>query len=297
MCLSLIERTHTLTKLVTPTSDRTFYFGLNMPKRKTHGRLTCKTEPEEMSVPYSPTPQRPLQVGATPVGTAPHAQSLKLPEFWEASPAAWFAHTESQFDLHGVADDNRRYHHVVTALPSSVATRIVGLLTRPPALDKYTTLKTQLLYNFSLSNAERADELFALNGLGGREPSQLMEHMLALLGDNEPGFLFTHLFLRQLPVSVRSALADVPVGDLRAFAIEVDKFWIAQRGSGGSSPIPAYTSPAPHVRKNKTANVGPSCPVQRPDVCFYHERFGDRATKCRQPCSFAVQGNALAGAR
>ena len=266
-----------------------FFYGLDMPKKKSRGLLACKSEDsDETPAPSSPPPRHPH------LGTPPHTPPLKLPEFWETSPAAWFAHTESQFDLHGIVDDDRRYHHVVAALPSSVATKIVGLLTRPPAHGKYGTLKSQLLYNFSLSDTKRVEELFALNGLGGRKPSQLMEHMLALLGDNEPGFLFTHLFLRQLPVSVRSALADVPVEDLRAFAMEADTFWIAQRSA---SPVSAYASPAPHVRRDKKVAVGSDRPSQRPGVCFYHERFGDRATKCRQPCSFVVQGNAQAGAR
>ena len=177
-----------------------------MPKKKTRAASNAgSNEDYEPGSPGTPESRGSRQATGFPMDNAPRAPLVKLPEFWEASPAAWFAHTESQFDLHGIDDDNRRYHHVVAALPSSVATRIVGLLSHPPALAKYAALKSQLLYNFSLSDAERADELFALNGLGARKPSQLMEHMLALLGDHAPGFLFAQLFLRQLPVAVKTA--------------------------------------------------------------------------------------------
>ena len=257
-----------------------------MPKKKS--RVACKSEPEDTEI--STTFARCHASAAGPSSEAPRAAVLKLPEFWEASPAAWFAHTESLFDLHGVEDDNRRYHHVVSALPSSVATRIVGLLTHPPAFEKYAALKSQLLYNFGLSDTERADELFGLNGLGARKPSQLMEHMLALLGDHTPGFLFTQLFLRQLPVAVRSVLAGMPTTDLRALAMEADKVYIAQRGASALVSMHAPPTPQPMVRGGVAANR-PGRPARRSALCFYHERFGDRATKCRQPCSFTGQGN------
>ena len=287
-----------ISTLVTLTLNRT-PFGSRMPKRKT--RITCNAEAkEDYERSASATPESCYSRQATgfPMDyvNAPRAPLVKLPEFWDASPAAWFAHTESQFDLYGVNDDNRRYHHVVAALPASVATRIVGLLSQPPAGDKYAALKFQLLYNFSLSDAERADELFALNGLGARRPSQLMEHMLALLGDHAPGFLFIQLFLRQLPVAVRTALAGVPTGDLRAFAREADKFYIAQRSSG-SGPSVFYTSSAPPATGGRDAAARVGRPPREHGLCFYHERFGNKATKCRQPCSFAEQGNAQAGVR
>ena len=41
---------------------------------------------------------------------------IKLPEFWEFSPTAWFAQTEAQFAIRDVTDDTTRYYHVVSAL-------------------------------------------------------------------------------------------------------------------------------------------------------------------------------------
>lgn len=68
-----------------------------------------------------------------------------------------------------------------------------------PADNKFALLKTHPLKTFELSDAKRAPFLFSLYGLWDGKPSELMDRMLNLLGDNCIGFLFTQLFMRQLP--------------------------------------------------------------------------------------------------
>ncbi|KAL1264200.1 hypothetical protein QQF64_004555 [Cirrhinus molitorella] len=128
-----------------------------------------------------------------------NAVTLKLPEFWESSASAWFAQTEAQFALREITADATKYYYVVSALSSLTASRVVSLLKNPPAAEKYDALKTHLLKTFELSDAERASRLFSLQGLGDSKPSELMDRMLDLLSEHKPDFLFTQLFLRQLP--------------------------------------------------------------------------------------------------
>ena len=59
--------------------------------------------------------------------------TLKLPEFWESSASAWFAQTEAQFALRDITADTTKYYYVVSALGSSMASRVVSLLKNPPA--------------------------------------------------------------------------------------------------------------------------------------------------------------------
>jgi len=75
--------------------------------------------------------------------------------------------------------------------------------------------------------------LLSLNGLGDSEPSELMDTMLALLGRHRPDFLFQELFLQQLPLPVRAALANTAITDCRELAEEADKFffWLANRAT------------------------------------------------------------------
>ena len=113
-----------------------------------------------------------------------HAVSLKLPEFWEQHAAVWFAQAEAQFAIRRITEDETKYYYVVAALSNSTATRVVSLLQDPPDDDKYVTLKGLLLETFEMSEGERARRLLSLTGLGDSKPSELMDHMLALLGEH-----------------------------------------------------------------------------------------------------------------
>ena len=70
-----------------------------------------------------------------------------------------------------------------------------------------------MLRIFELSLAERAGRLLDIAGLGDRKPSEHMEMMLNLLGEEEPNFLFKELFLRHMPPHVRTALANSTARD------------------------------------------------------------------------------------
>lgn len=119
-----------------------------------------------------------------------YAATVKLPDFWQHNPRAWFQHIEAQFQLRGITQDITKYFHVVA--------RALVLLEAPPVTGTYGTLKTFLLRLVELSELEKADRLLSLNGLGDGKPSELMERMLAVLGSADPALLFTHIFMRQL---------------------------------------------------------------------------------------------------
>lgn len=233
-----------------------------------------------------------------------NAVTLKLPEFWESSASAWFAQTEAQFALRDITADATRYYYVVSALGNTTASRVVSLLKNPPETEKYDTLKAHLLKTFELSDAERASRLFSLQGLGDSKPSELMDRMLDLLGEHRPDFLFVQLFLRQLPSTVRAALANTTITDCRELAGEADKFFLASQGQCVMAALPAHIAPAvdstlvaaTSSRQLHSSNQRQfSSPQQSSDLCFYHAKFGPKALKCRAPCKFGGSGNARAG--
>ncbi|XP_034459925.1 uncharacterized protein LOC117772693 [Hippoglossus hippoglossus] len=241
---------------------------------------------------------------------AVHAVALKLPEFWEASASAWFAQTEAQFALRDITADTTRFYYVVSALGSSTASRVVSLLKHPPAMDKYEALKAHLLKTFELSDAERASRLFSLQGLGDSKPSELMDHMLDLLGEHSPHFLFTQLFLRQLPSQVRAALANTTITDCRQLAEEADKSFVASQeryvmaaflaphGDPVTMEDSTLIAATSSRRQQSSGRQQPSGPQQSSSgLCFYHEKFGPKAYRCRPPCRFGGSGNARAGAQ
>lgn len=209
--------------------------------------------------------------------------AIKLPTFWTSNPAVWFAQAEAQFALRGISQDDTKYYHVVAALDSATATRAMSILTAPPNMQKYDSIKMFLTSAYSLTEAERASALLSLNGLGDSKPSELMDHMLSLLGDHQSCFIFKQIFLQQLPDHVRAPLANSTIGDCRSLAYEADKFFISAKSQHISNVIPS--------QQNE--------PVD--SLCWYHHRFGNTAKKCNPTCKYFAkfnstkQGNAKAG--
>ena len=167
--------------------------------------------------------------------------TLKLPDFWEQNASAWFAQAEAQFAIKDITADENKFYHVVASLTSATAGRVVSLLERPPARNKYATLKAHLLDTFGLSESERARQLLSLPALGDSKPSERMDHMLALLGDHQPCFIFKEIFLQQLLDQVRLALPNTTITDFRQLARRQIRF------SLGKSVFQPRPPPVPPV--------------------------------------------------
>ena len=212
-------------------------------------------------------------------------QTVKLPELWLSDVPAWFLHVEALFRLRGVDDDNSKYFLVVAALDQESTRKAMTLLSAPPANGKYDSLKNLLLRRYSLSPAERADKLLNLPGLGDRSAVDLMDAMLSLLGSDDGGFLFPHLFLRQLPQHVRAALANSPqlsAGNYRGLAEEADRVLLASRG-----PV----APTLHLSA-AVSSVGSKQRRSSSSLCYYHRKYGKKARSCVPPCTFDKPGYA-----
>ena len=134
------------------------------------------------------------------------------------SPAVWLQQAEAQFAVRNVTADNTKYHYGVAAFDQATALRVIGVLEDPPQHNKYDNLKQRLTDIFGLSRRQRADQLLdiGLHSLGDRQPSQLMDEMLALLGSHKPCMLFESIFLRCMPEDIRLQLATSSFDDLIA---------------------------------------------------------------------------------
>ncbi|KAL4008971.1 hypothetical protein ACER0C_002823 [Sarotherodon galilaeus] len=205
-----------------------------------------------------------------PPAAAAFAVPLELPDFWLHDPPSWFVHVEAQFALRGISADDTKYHQVVASL-DPLATR------------------------------QRAEKLLSLSGLGGGTALELMERMLSFLGPDDGGFLFTHIFLRQLPAAVRAGLANSPLlgmKDYRSLAEEADRILLATRALHDHDLVPASPA-APSTSPLTCPDVSAPSLVAKVaaqrhrgrDLCFYHQRFGPRARRCLLPCAFPTLGH------
>lgn len=208
---------------------------------------------------------------------------LKLPTFWADNPETWFAQAESQFATRNITVDETKFHHVVAVLDGETAVHANTILLNPPATEKYKAIKDFLTSTYGLTEAERAEKLLTMDELGTRKPSKLMSTILHLYGPTQPSFLVKHIFLRALPEKLRQSLASVKMEDLRELAKEADRL-------------------APMVERQVFQATDPGVdaaqrrPPKKDGLCFYHARFGARATRCRKPCTWSA-GNGSANSQ
>ena len=217
-----------------------------------------------------------------------HAVSLKLPTFWTSQPEVWFAQAEAQFNLRGITTDDTKYFYVLAALDQQTATRLLDLISQPPADNKYRTLKDRLISTFGLSKYERASRLLHFRPLGDSKPSALMDEMLALLGDHPPCLLFEQLFLERLPEDIRIQLVDSKMDDHRQLAKRADALWSSRNMESNTNAVQRR----PPARQQQTKSKAP-VPSTDNRLCYYHRTFGEAARQCRQPCTWL--GNEKAG--
>ena len=234
------------------------------------------------------------------------AVSLKLPNFWASQPRAWFIQSEAQFALRGITEDSTKYAYVVAALDQRTAERLLDILEDPPAKSKYQKLKDRLLSTFSLTQRQRASRLLGMSGLGDRRPTEMMDEMLALLGDHKPCFLFEELFRQQLPAEVRMSLEYADFSDPRATAQLADRMLENRPQLSVASVQPPEAVEAAVRPDNAMRKGGRAARPSRNDdpCCYFHRKFGIRARRCSPPCSFrdqaqlcSPQGNEPAGRR
>jgi hypothetical protein len=199
--------------------------------------------------------------------------AIKLPSFWCEQPTVWFNHIEALFFLKKITDDSAKYYHVVASLDQATATRLMDTLSNPPRNGKYDGLKTRLEKTYGLTRRDRASRLLHIRGLGDRKPSELMDEMLALLAGHELCLLFEEIFLEKMPEDIRIQLVNEDFTNPRQVAELADKMWASRSST--------------FLHKVVKPNNG-----SKSALCYYHERFGTKATKCQLPCSFAGNGQA-----
>lgn len=254
---------------------------------------------------------------------------IKLAPFFDKNPDLWFIIAESQFELHKSMKDDDKFNHTLSALPQDVALSVFDILKNPKTGSKYDSLKKALIERHSLSNEKRLDNLLSnINEIGDLSPSEFFRVMSHQAGDSEliDKELIKRIWLKRLPQCLRTSVAawaDKPVDEILPIA---DKIWeVTQPGGivaetsfkttaqtsgqtltpterrltkeiseikklltrfelsnrGRDNRIPNSKSRTRSVSRNRNNN----------NFCYFHNKFGNKARNCRQPCSFKTTDN------
>lgn len=244
--------------------------------------------------------------------------SVKLPSFWPGDVELWFSLCEAEFDACGVKRQETMFGHIARTLPPEIAQEVRDLIVTRPATSQYDTLKAAVIKRTSVSEQRRLRQLLSEEELGDRKPSQLLRQMRQLLGTRTfDESLLRQLFLQRLPTHAQSILAaSRPTLALEDVAELADQILDVQPAS---HPIAAISTPQRSTQDrldrleatvkrledrlsslsltrgsrdrshSRSRDRSPDTPG---DVCWYHRKFGAKASKCNSPCSFSGNGPA-----
>ena len=261
------------------------------------------------SPPALPTPPRHLA-----------GVSAKLPSFWPGDVELWFSLCEAEFDACGITRQETMFGHVARTLPPEIAQEVRDLIVKRPATNPYTALRDAVIKRTSVSEQRRLRQLLSDEDIGDRKPTQLLRRMRQLLGSRQfEEALLRELFLQRLPAHAQSILAaskdTMPLEDLAELAdriLDVQPQTRAVAAVAAKKPDSELCDRLDRLElavkriENRLSSLATQGPRGRsfsrrrennPDAtsdshCWYHRKFGDQATKCNPPCSFAGNGPA-----
>ena len=233
-----------------------------------------------------------------------HSVAVNLPPFWPDNIETWLIQSESQFHLKGVTVSQTKFDHVVQSMSQTDAIKVLDLIRAPPHDDPYGHLKNRLLRMYGLTNYSRFEAISSLSCSEDMLPSALVKDAISSTSWSRGMFFLRGAFLKHLPADVRSHL--VHDNTLALCADEIHQSRVSSDStvnhvSSAPDDYPVLAVRAPYVsreRSQRSPTPGP-CP-RRPsappsasrhsdshDLCWYHQNHGDRAQKCRAPCSWS----------
>lgn len=271
----------------------------------------------------TPTPP-PMPGTSTTIELSAISLAAKIPEFWQDQPRLWFLQVEAIL-AQQKAGDQSNYNMVIAKLGKQAIQQVADILEKPPAENKYETLKTRLLSVYEETEAKRLQQLMSDMELGDQRPSQLMRRMRDLARDKIPDDTLIYFWQGHLPPSVRAVVASADSKNLESLASIADKVMetfrpsevAAIQSTSRQSPSRDFIEAELAKINNRISELASSCGQIRsrgrsrsqgrarsrsrnnnrtgrtpnsPDwLCFYHFRYKAKANKCVQPCNWKGQ--------
>lgn len=196
----------------------------------------------------------------------------------------------------------------------------MDIIVSPPEVDKYETLKDRILSSFSESKESKLRRMLKGQLLGDMKHSHFLQHLKNLSSHQYDEAILQTLFIEQLLQQVTSTLAANGELSLTKLTSRADQIMELQRPAqihavnaeelNQASHSSAYTSQAEivrhldalsarfdqtfaesrsrsKVRQQNRSNSNSSSPDNNNKrLCCYHQRFGNQARNCHEPCAW-----------
>lgn len=257
---------------------------------------------------------------------------VRVPQFLIEEPALWFSQIEGQFILSKITSDSTKFYFVAAQLEPQYAREVKDIITNPPQANKYLRLKTELINRLSASQERRIQQLLNNEQLGDRKPSQFLRHLQDLAGTSGASDFIKTLWTSRLPINIQTVIAsqisDLSVDKLAELADKVYDIAPMTPQVASTSATSATSAQSTsndmakqiseltrqvailttrldqrgrshtrsHSRTRSRSRSYRQPPADHPH-CFYHFTFGEKAQKCKQPCSFIKKSENYQGGR
>jgi hypothetical protein len=247
------------------------------------------------------------QRDAAAAASSGNISSVKLPPFWNNSPAAWFRTVEAQFVVKNITDEMDKYYLVVASLSEQQAELISSVTDEEPGPGSYANIKAALVATNSLTPYQIVDRLMTMEPLGSRKATELLTAMQKLRPPSDDQF-FAWAFLQRLPREVWVLLAHEDHSDMRKLAEKADGLLALHRPQSHDIPVMATTAAIAAVEEETTVAAAAGrlsqsgkgakkkkkggrrrsrspADFQSP-LCYFHVRYGDKAHRYEEPCAW-----------
>ena len=256
-----------------------------------------------------------------PTQTSINHMAVKAPPLYLKSPGTWFKQLESQFVLAGITKSETKYHHVMAALPETIASEVID------NASTYEALKEAILDNLKGNKHELINQALSAMTLGDKRPSQLVTEIkrrfedIGLAVDDA---IVKSRLLSALPANLRSALVGHDDCTLEQYSKIADSMVAVASSESpfinhlksqpgeftSSNPFDSSPGSPDFRRHNPDRNrqnfpqntqthvtlrdrtfqsrfeVRPFFADQRPKICNAHIFYADRARSCRRWCQW-----------
>lgn len=225
---------------------------------------------------------------------------------------AWFKSLEHWFRATGIHDEASRCDAVLASIEPNVLDQIDEQFVGVPDEGKFALVKRVLIAHYADSEQRKLNRLLSELPLGDKRPSELFFEMKKIAGRILGDSALKGLWIQRLPESARSVVAAAQgtpaeftkmadsivellatpsvhqvaagplneISELKAVVAELSKQM--QKFSGRSR---SHTRPSTSHRSRTPANNGNAADANaESDECWYHQKYGRNAQKCRSPC-------------
>ena len=238
-----------------------------------------------------------------------HAR-LPIPQMSHTNIEAWFTTMDFWFTASGIVADKQKTATILAALNPDVISQLTDVIASMPQSDRYEYTKARIIAHFADSEQRRLNRLLSEMPLGDKRPSELYHEMKRVAGNTVGDAALKGLWIKRLPEfaqpvvaastgtpteftkiadSIIDAMASSQISSIRqGQSDEINELRVAVVELGKQfdklSTRSRSRARKPIASRGRSENRPAYIEKATGYECWYHQKYGRKARKCRSPC-------------